>query len=63
MPKPLCRSQQTAENSSRDRNTLPASWEIYMQTKKQQLERDMEQQIDFKSGRSTARLYIVTLLI
>ena len=63
MPKPLCRSQQTAENSSRDRNTLPASWEIYMQAKKQQLERDMEQKIDFKSGRSTARLYIVTLLI
>ena len=35
------------ENSSRDENTrptLPASWEIYMQVKKQQLELDMEQQ-------------------
>ena len=62
MPKPLCRSQQTVENSSRDRNTLPASWEICMQAKKQ-LEWDMEQQIDFKSGKSTAGLYIVTLLI
>ena len=31
--------------------TLPASWEICMQVKKQQLELDMEQQIDFKSGK------------
>ena len=37
-------SQQTVENSSRDRNTtLPAPWEICMQLKKQQLELDMEQ--------------------
>ena len=28
--------------------TLPASWEIYMQVKKQQLELDMEQQTDSK---------------
>ena len=47
MPKPLCSSEQTVENSSRDGNTRPpdlsASWEICMQVKKQQLELDMEQ--------------------
>ena len=37
--------------------TLPASWENYMQVRKQQLELDMEQQTGSKSG------YIVTLLI
>ena len=31
--------------------TWPASWEICMQVKKQQLEPDMEQQIDSKSGK------------
>ena len=31
--------------------TLPASWEIYMQVKKQQLELDMEQQVGSKSGK------------
>ena len=31
--------------------TLPASWAICMQVKKQQLERDMEQQTGSKSGR------------
>ena len=31
--------------------TLPASWEICMQVKKQQLEPDMEQQTGFKSGK------------
>ena len=39
------------ENSSRDGNnqtTLPASWEICMQVKKQQLELDMEQQTSSK---------------
>ena len=29
---------------------LPASWEICMQVKKQQLEQDMEQQTGFKLG-------------
>ena len=50
MLKPLCGSQQTVENSSRDGNqtTWPASWEICMQVKKQQLELDMEQQIGSK---------------
>ena len=31
--------------------TLPASWEICMQVKKQQLELDMEQQTGYKSGK------------
>ena len=31
--------------------TRPASWEICMQVKKQQLELDMEQQTDSKSGK------------
>ena len=42
----LCGSQQTVENSERweYQTTWPASWETYMQVKKQQLELDMEQQ-------------------
>ena len=43
--------------------TLPASWETYMQVKKQQLESDMEQQTGSNWERNTSRLYIVTLLI
>ena len=43
--------------------TLPASQEICMQVKKQQLEPDMEQQTGFNWKRSMSRLYIVTLLI
>ena len=43
--------------------TLPASWEICMQVKKQQLELDMEQQTGPKLERSMSRLYIVTLFI
>ena len=41
----------------------PASWEICMQVKKQQLELDMEQQTGSKMERSMSRLYIVTMLI
>ena len=41
--------------------TLPASWEICMQVKKQQLEPDMEKQTGSKSG-TISRLFIVTLL-
>ena len=45
----LCGSQQTMDNSSRDGNTTwPASWEICMQVKKQQVEPDMEQQTGSK---------------
>ena len=38
--------------------TLPASWEIYMQIKKQQLEPDMEQWLVPNWERITSRLYI-----
>ena len=46
----LCRSQQIVENFKRWEHqiTLPASWEICMQVKKQQLELDMEQQTGSK---------------
>ena len=52
--------------------TLPASWEIRMQVKKQQLEPDMEQQTGSKLGKEYIKavyiyiyiyIYIVTLLI
>ena len=43
--------------------TLPASWEICMEVKKQQLELDMEEQPGSNRKRSTSRFYIVTLLI
>ena len=35
--------------------TWPDSWEICMQAKKQQWEPDMEQQIDFKSGKEYSK--------
>ena len=41
MPKHLCRSQQY-------QTTWPASWEICIQVRKQQLELDMEQQTGSK---------------
>ena len=41
---------------------LPASWEIGIHVKKQQLEPDMEQQTGSKLGKES-RLYIVTLLV
>ena len=46
----LCGSQQTVENSERDgmQTTWPASWETYMQVRRQQLELDMEQQTGSK---------------
>ena len=43
--------------------TWPASWEICMQVRKQQLELYMEQQNGPKWERSVSRLYIVPLLI
>ena len=42
---------------------LPASWEICMEVKKQQLEPDMEQQTGSKPQKATSRLYFATLLI
>ena len=49
----LCWSQQTGKflNKLEYQNTWPASWEICMQVKKQQLELDMEQQTGSKSGK------------
>ena len=43
--------------------TWPASWEICMQVRKQQLELDMEHILVPNRKRSTSRLYMVTLLI
>ena len=43
--------------------TWPATWEICVQVRKQQLELDMEQQTGFKLGKEYIKLYIVTLLI
>ena len=42
---------------------LPASWEIYMQVTKKQLEPDMDKWSGSKLGKEYIRLYIVTLLI
>ena len=49
----LCGSQQFGKFLKRwgYQTTWPASWEICMQVKKQQLEPDMEQQTDSKSGK------------
>ena len=43
--------------------TLPASWEIWMQVKKQQLGPDMEQQSGSKLGKRMSKLYIFIPLI
>ena len=43
--------------------TLPASWEICMQVKKQQLELDMEQQTGSKYRKEYIKAVHVTLLI
>ena len=49
----LCRSQEIVENSSRDGNTIwPASWEICMLVKKQELKLDMEQWTGSKLGKA-----------
>ena len=43
--------------------TLPASWKICMQVKKQQLELDMEQWTGFKLGKEYVKAVYITLLI
>ena len=48
MPKNVQTTTQPVANSSRDETTLPASWETYMQVKKQQLEPDMKQETGYK---------------
>jgi len=61
----LCGSQQTGKFFKRweYQTTWPASWEICIQVKKQQLELGMEQQTGSKLERRMLRLYTVTLLI
>ena len=48
---PLCVSQQTVENSSRDGNARPPDMPPEKSVKKQQLEPDMEQQTGSKLGK------------
>ena len=43
--------------------TWPAFWQTCVQTRKQQLEPDMEQQTGSNLGKDASRLYIVILLI
>ena len=44
--------------------TLPASWEMCMQVKKQQLEPDMEQQTSSKLGKEYIKaVYLIYLII
>ena len=43
--------------------TLSASWETYLQVKKQQLELDMEQWTGFKLGKEYVKAVYITLLI
>ena len=61
----LCGSQQTGKFWKRweYQTTWPASWETYMQVRRQHLELHIEQQTVPNRKRSTSRLYIVTLLI
>ena len=60
----VCGSQQTGKFFKRweYHTTWPASCEICMQVKKQQLELDMEQQTGSKLGKEYINFYIVTLL-
>ena len=48
MPKSLCGSPQTAENSERDGNTRPPDLPLEKQVRKPHLELDMEQQTGSK---------------
>ena len=61
----VCGSQQTGKFFKRweYQTTLPASWEICMQVKKQQVELDMKQWTGSKLGKEYVKWYIVTLLI
>ena len=55
----LCRSQQTRKffKSWEYQTTWPASWEICMQVKKQQLELDTEQWTGSKLGKEYVKQY------
>ena len=54
--------QQKIHKKWKYQTAWPASWEICLQIKKQQLELDIEQ-TGSKSGKEYVRQYIVTLLI
>ena len=61
----LCRSQQTGKFFKRWKyqTTWPASWEVCMQVKKQQLELDVEQWTGSKLGKEYIKSGYFTLLI
>ena len=65
MPKPLCRSPQAVENSSRDGNTRPPDLplEKLHAGQTQQLELDMEQWTGSKLTTEYSKAYIVNLFI
>ena len=65
MLKPLCGSQQTVEifTEMGISDHLPASWEICMQVKKQQLELDIKQWTGSKLGKEYVKAVFVTLLV
>ena len=67
MPKPLtvCITTNCGKFLKRWKyqTTLPASWEIYMQVKKQQLEPDMEKWTGSKSGKEYVKAVYSHLLI
>ena len=58
MPKPLCGTEQTVENSERDGNTrlpyLPPDKSV-CRSRKQQLELDMEQETGSKLGKEYSK--------
>ena len=60
-----CESQRTVENSSRGeyQTTWAASWDTYMQVRKQQLEMDMEKQTGSKLGKEYVKAVYCYLLI
>ena len=57
----LCGSKQSVENSSRweYQTTLPSSWEICIQIKKQQLELDLEQWTGSKLGKEYLKVVYI----
>ena len=60
----LCGSQQTGKFFKRweYQTTIPASWEICMQVKKQQLELGVEQQTGSKSGKEYVKAVYCLLI-
>ena len=66
MPKPLCGSQQTVENSERDRNTRPHDLppeKLVCRSRSNSLNWTWNNRLVPNRKRSTSRLYIVTMLI